>query len=185
VAGSTTTLPADVAKMMLSAADLPAGWTAATTVSGPATPNPTQPAECGTTLSALSAKRFAGASVSFQQSELGPFLFEGVGTFPTTKDAEAAMLQLQQSAKRCQTYTSTDARGRSTTNTLTTVTIKKLGDQSFAVALTTTGSDLPGTATYYVVRKGRRLLVLSPATIGTPLTLDAPTLLTKAFSKLP
>jgi hypothetical protein len=185
VAGPTTTLPPDVATMMLAPADLPAGWTPATDVSGPLAPDKTQPAECGTTLAALSAKRFAGSSVSFQQSEFGPFLFEGVGMFPTAKDAGAAVLQLQQSTKRCQTYTSTDARGRTTTNTLSAVTLKKIGDQSFAVALTTTGGDFPGTAAYYVVRKGRRLLVLSPATIGTPLTLDAPTLLTKAFAKLP
>lgn len=179
--GSTTTVPGTIAapsataeqevdagvlsKVVLTLEDMPAGWI----VSPPSADGEDSDDFCGAEAK-LQPKNLADAE--FKQSDFGPFVAQRASLF-SVGDAKKAMDSIRDTFKSCgATWTSSDTPPM--TWTISALSFPKIGDETFAVRLSTTGVPLFGVAQVDVLyfRKGPVTEVLGYIALG-PATATA------------
>jgi hypothetical protein len=107
----------------------------------------------------------AAAGVAFSQGSFGPFLTQALTRFGSDAAASAALVSFRDFAERCQTYTTTEDDGSTSTATLSPLSFPDLADDTYALRLTVEAA-LPLSGDVIVVRQGRVLMLLAHVGIG-------------------
>ena len=107
------------------------------------------------------------ATVTFGQSDFGPFIIQQVDLYKSRSDASAALESVRDSFKKCGP-TWTDAQTPPTTWNIVALNFPKLGDDAFAVRVSSKDIPFFGTAQvdYVFSRRGAALNVVAYAAIG-------------------
>jgi len=95
----------------------------------------------------------ASVEVSYQRSDLGPFVTNDVGTFG---NVDALFASLNKSTDACRTYTETRADGVTTHGSFERIDFPNLADRTFAARFTGEGDGVPFVGTLVVVARGSR-----------------------------
>lgn len=159
--------PGVLSKAVLTLQELPAGYT----VSTPAD-NSEDDDFCGVSAARKEPKNRADAA--FAQSSAGPFIIERIDLFDRKSDATSVLAGIRDGFKKCGP-TWADTGTPPTTWNVAALSFPKLGDETFAVRLTTTNLPIFGTAEvdYVYIRRGPALTGLAWIAIG-PSALFSP-----------
>jgi hypothetical protein len=159
---STTVPPRDIAlnEVIVQLGDLPTGW------------SPSAPEDDGEDDSFCEGhdplnqiEPTEEAESSFQQSDFGPFVFAGAGTY-TGDQASEVMDAFAETADACQSFTETDEDGAETTYTISPLSFPDLSDDTFAFRMSATSPLGPFNLDVAAVRKGTVVLIIVNGGLG-------------------
>jgi hypothetical protein len=105
------------------------------------------------------------AQRGFQKATLGPFISEVLLAYADPATAGSAIQTLRSETQGCTSYQQKGSDGTTTNYQLAPLSFPRLGDDTFAVQVNTSGGFFPVTANLVVLR--RTNLVLVVATVGT------------------
>jgi hypothetical protein len=102
------------------------------------------------------------AETTFSQGSFGPFLVESLGLYGDDRAADDAVTEFRAMTERCQSYTTTEDDGSTTTVTFSPLSFPKLGDDTYAVHMDVAAM-FPIAANVVLVRDGDVLMIISHA----------------------
>jgi hypothetical protein len=156
---------ARLARTALALDDMPTGWTQVDMTDDE--PDTDETAVCGNPPYPNRDNRLGEVEVGFQQSEIGPFVFQNLVEFPE-EDALGAMEYAREIAS-CTEWTETDEDGVEQTYRLAPLEVGDFGDDTYANVVSL---DIEGVGTLVnntvFVRVGNTLTVIVHSQIGEP-----------------
>jgi len=170
--GSTTTStsapdgPRDLQAVLVRLEELPPGWT----VAPPDEDDADEPddMDCFEQAAGQNFDEDADAEVSYQQSEMGPFLASALHEAGSTDDAQALVDLVAKGLQGCQGFTETDDDGTETTWSVAPLSFPDLGDGTFAARVSTMTFFGPFAIDIVVTRVEELVLFTMHAGIGAP-----------------
>lgn len=123
--------PENIDTLLLTIDDFPSGWSLESFEEDEGS-SETSTVFC----SELPSTNIPNREVRFSRGQVGPFLFQTTGIFPTVDEAEERFQSIQAIAEDCDTWTVANDEGDEMTYTLLPLSSPDFGDQSMAFRLT-------------------------------------------------
>ena len=157
-------------RLALKIEDLPSGWTTM-----PPDTDDSNTQICNRPPASTQFKPSANAEADYQQSDFGPFLVHVLASYSAT-DARRAMDYVAEMLKACTEWTQTSADGTKVTFRLSPLSFTKLGDETFAVRMSTRDVPLFGTAQFDLVfwRRSGLVSYMAYAAVGPAVATASP-----------